>query len=284
MTGNDRARLNPGTTVGFVGAGRIGEPMVERLLTAGHHVRLYARRADIGARLSAAGAELVDTVAGIAASDVVVSCLYSDAQIIDVLPEAVAAMDPRTVLVSHTTGTPETLTRLDPRHAAVVDAPFSGTPETVRAGCLVVYAGGEPEHVATARRVMAAYADPVIATGPPGSALHVKLLNNLLFAAVSQVTLAGLEAGRKLGIEESALLEALAVGSGGSTAGRHIAARGGSEAFAAAVTPYLRKDLSACTSLAGVDWSALLATAHNGPLRLTEQPPPGTERLDEDHH
>ncbi|MER5184980.1 NAD(P)-binding domain-containing protein [Streptomyces sp. NPDC002896] len=266
-------------TIGFVGAGRIGEPMVERLLTVGHRVRCYARRPEVRQRLSKAGAQPVDVLSDIATSDVVVSCLYSDAQVLDVLPEVVGAMDTRTVLVSHTTGTPGTLARLDAfsgtGQVAVVDAPFSGTPETVRAGRLVVYAGGEPEHVATARRVVAAYADPVITTGTRGSALRVKLLNNLLFAAFSQLTLAGLEAGRRLGIEDSALLEALAAGSGGATAGRYIADRGGAEAFATAVTPFLRKDLAACTDIAaddGVDLSVLLAAARSGPMRLGDDP------------
>jgi 3-hydroxyisobutyrate dehydrogenase-like beta-hydroxyacid dehydrogenase len=246
--------------IGFVGAGHIGEPMVERLLAAGHRVRLYARRPEVRERLS--GAELVDRVGDLAACDVLVSCLYSDAQMLDVLPEAMGA---HTVLVSHTTGNPATLVRLGA--TAVVDAPFSGTADAVRAGRLTVYLGGEPAHVATARDIVSAYADPIITTGTRGSALRVKLLNNLLFAAITQVTLRGLEAGRAMGIEESALLEALAVSSGGSNAGRYIAARGGAERYVAAVTPFLRKDLAAASEM-DTDLSALLAAAYDGPMNL----------------
>jgi 3-hydroxyisobutyrate dehydrogenase-like beta-hydroxyacid dehydrogenase len=246
--------------IGFVGAGHIGEPMVERLLAAGHRVRLYARRPEVRERLS--GAELVDRVGDLAACDVLVSCLYSDAQMLDVLPEA---MGTHTVLVSHTTGNPATLVRLGA--TAVVDAPFSGTADAVRAGRLTVYLGGEPAHVSVAREVVSAYADPIITTGARGSALRVKLLNNLLFAAITQVTLRGLEAGRAMGIEESALLEALAVSSGGSNAGRYIAARGGTERYVAAVTPFLRKDLAAASEM-DTDLSALLAAAYDGPMNL----------------
>jgi 3-hydroxyisobutyrate dehydrogenase-like beta-hydroxyacid dehydrogenase len=250
--------------IGFVGAGHIGEPMVERLLAAGHRVRVYARRPEVRERLS--GAELVDRARDIADCDVVISCLYSDAQVLDVLPEVVEAMGPHTVLLSHTTGTPAALSSLSAT-AAIVDAPFSGTAEAVRAGTLTVYLGGEPSHVATAREVVSAYADPVITTGARGSALRVKLLNNLLFAAITQVTLRGLEAGRAMGIEESALLEALAVSSGGSTAGRYIAARGGSERYVEAVTPFLRKDLAAVSEV-DADLSELLAAAYDGPMNL----------------
>jgi 3-hydroxyisobutyrate dehydrogenase-like beta-hydroxyacid dehydrogenase len=155
-----------------------------------------------------------------------------------------------------------------------VDAAFSGTAEVVRAGRLTVYLGGEPSPVATAREVVSAYADTVITTGTQGSALRVKLLNNLLFGAIMQVTLRGLEAGRAMGIEESTLLEALAVSSGGSNAVRYIVARGGSERCVAAITPFLRKDLAACRDAASevdVDLSALLAVASDGPMNLRER-------------
>jgi 3-hydroxyisobutyrate dehydrogenase-like beta-hydroxyacid dehydrogenase len=250
-------------TIGFVGAGHIGEPMVARLLAAGHRVRLYARRPEVRERLS--GAEFVGQVRDIGTADVVVSCLYSDAQMLEVLPEVVAAMGRHTVLVSHTTGSPETLDCLG--DAAIVDAAFSGTAEAVRAGRLTVYLGGEPSHVDIARKVVGAYADPVITTGARGSALRVKLLNNLLFAAISQVTLRGLAAGRAMGIDEDALLAALDVSSGGSNASRYIAARGGTEPYIAAVAPFLRKDLTAASDL-DADLSELLAAAAEGPMNL----------------
>ena len=261
-------------TIGFVGAGTIGEPMVERLLAAGHTVRVYARRAAVRDRLGAAGADLVDRVRYVATGDAVVSCLYDDAQVLDVLPEVVREMAPGAVVVSHTTGRPETLSRLAPMgRAAIVDAAFSGTAEAVRAGRLTVYLGGEPEPVATAREIVGAYADPVLTTGSLGSALRVKLLNNLLFAAISQLTLRGLEAGRALGVEEETLLEALAVSSGGSTAAEYIAARGGPDRYVRRVVPYLRKDLAAARDAAaeaGIDLSALLTAAQEGPMNLGE--------------
>ncbi|MBE9373298.1 NAD(P)-dependent oxidoreductase [Saccharopolyspora sp. HNM0983] len=262
-------------TVGFVGAGKIGGRMVERLLAAGHRVRLYARRPEVRDRLAALGAENVERPRDLAGCDVVVSCLYSDEQVLDVLPGLVADLGPATVLVSHTTGRVETLSRLAERcpagDAAFVDAAFSGTAADVAAGRLTVFLGGRAEHVATAAGVVGAYADPVVTTGALGSALRVKLLNNLIFAAITQVTLRGLEAGRAMGIEESAVLEALSVGSGGSAAARHIAAHGGSGPYIDAVRPFLRKDLAACRDFAaalGIDLSALLAAACDGPLGL----------------
>ncbi|TDV56001.1 NAD(P)-dependent oxidoreductase [Actinophytocola oryzae] len=266
--------------VGFVGAGHVGAPMVERLLVAGHAVRLYARRAEVRDRLAAAGAEPVDHPRRLGACPVVVSCLYDDEQMLDVLPGVVRSLEPDAVLVSHTTGHPSTVELLAASgRASVVDAPFSGTAELVRTGRLTVYLGGKPGAVGVARRVVGAYANTVIDTGARGTALRTKLVNNLLFAAIAQVTLNGLAAGRALGIDEDTLLAALAVGSGGSTAAGHIAARGGAERFSAAVVPFLRKDLAACRDLAedtGADLSALFAVAHDGPMNVGEPVPEGS--------
>ncbi|MFJ9127740.1 NAD(P)-dependent oxidoreductase [Streptomyces sp. NPDC102340] len=274
-------------TIGFVGAGRIGEPMVERLLSAGHTVLVRARRPEVRGRLTALGAELVDGAGDFAACDAVVSCLYDDAQVLDVLPGVVETLGPGTVLLSHTTGAPATLDRLDAYapggKAAIVDAAFSGTAEAVRAGRLTVFLGGEPDHVEVARQIVPAYADPVVATGPRGSALRVKLLNNLLFAVISQVTLRGLAAGRAMGITEEALLQALAISSGGSTAGAYITARGGAERYTQSVAPFLAKDLAACRDTGGavgVDLSRLLAAAQDGPMDLAEIPTTARSRTE----
>ncbi len=259
-------------TIGFIGAGRIGEPMVERLLAAGHRVRPYARRPEVRDRLAAAGAEPVAEVRDIAEADVVINCLFSDEQITAMLPAVVGAMGSGTVLVSHTTGTPATLRSFaQDCVAAIVDAPFSGTADSVRAGELVVFLGGDPAHVSLARDVVRCYAGSIIETGALGSALHVKLINNLLFAAIAQLTLGATEAVAAQGITESTMLEALALSSGGSTAGRYISARGGAKSFAAAVEPFLRKDVDAVREAladSAADLSALLSAAYAGPMSL----------------
>ncbi|MEV5835252.1 hypothetical protein [Nocardia sp. NPDC052112] len=75
-----------------------------------------------------------------------------------------------------------------------------------------------------------------------------------------------------VGIEDSALLEALVVSADGN-AGRHIAAVGRPDQCAETVSPFLRKDLVACQQVAaeaGVDRSELLAIAYTGPMDLGE--------------
>ena len=69
-------------TVGFLGAGKLGEPMVQRLLGAGHDVMVYARREEARLRLESRGAALANSVTDLARrSDILIACLFSDAQL-----------------------------------------------------------------------------------------------------------------------------------------------------------------------------------------------------------
>ncbi|WP_201377530.1 NAD(P)-binding domain-containing protein, partial [Mycobacterium intracellulare] len=63
-------------TVGFLGAGQLGQPMVERLLGARHDVLVYARREEVRLRQESKGAAMADSVADLARrSDILIACL-----------------------------------------------------------------------------------------------------------------------------------------------------------------------------------------------------------------
>jgi 3-hydroxyisobutyrate dehydrogenase-like beta-hydroxyacid dehydrogenase len=266
------------TTIGFLGAGQLGEPMVRRLLGAGHSVLVFARRSDVRARLSDQGASLADSVADLAGrSDILISCLFSDVQLREtgLGPDGfIASAKPGAVFVSHTTGTLATLTDLSnssPSPPAIVDAPVSGTADHIAAGELTVLIGGEPDAVERVRPVLAAYADPIIATGELGTALDIKLINNMLFAANAQLVAAAVAVGQQLKVEPDALLQALSVCSGGSNAAGYAQRAGGVEAFVTKAAPFLRKDVGAAVAAAeqvGADLGFLRSVVETGPLPL----------------
>jgi len=268
-----------GQVVGFVGAGQMGEPMVVRLLAAGYRVQVYARRPEVRERLAAAGAVPVESIAATARdAGVVISCLFSDAQLLKVATGAdglLANADSSTVVVSHTTGTVSTLAKLAaqfPNGPALVDAPVSGGAHDIEAGTLTVLLGGPDDAVARAQPVLAAYADPVILTGGLGTALNLKLINNVLFAANAQLVAAAVELGKSLGVRDASLFEALAQCSGGSRAAGYVQSAGGVDRFAKVVAPFMRKDVAACIEAAadrGVELGQLQAVAQNGPLDLS---------------
>jgi 3-hydroxyisobutyrate dehydrogenase-like beta-hydroxyacid dehydrogenase len=265
-------------TVGFLGAGQLGEPMVERLLGAGHDVAVYARREEIRRRLEAKGAAIADSVADLArGSDVLISCLFSDAQLREsgVGPDGfIANAKQGAVFVSHTTGTLSTLEALRDSSASapvILDAPVSGTVENIDAGTLTVLLGGPIDAVASVTSILAAYADPVVATGALGNALAVKLINNLLFAANAQLFAAATQLGAQLGVEPSVLLSTLQVCSARSHAAEQAQRVGGMDRFTELAGPFLRKDIAACREAAaeaGVELGLLETAVSEGPLDL----------------
>ena len=212
-----------------------------------------------------------------AASDVLISCLFSDGQLLDAGggPDGIAAnARPGCVFVSHTTGTSATLRMLEKWSAGsltVCDAPVSGTAQDIERGDLTVLVGGPDEAVERVRPVVGAYARTVMATGELGSALAVKLVNNVLFAANAQLVAAALESGQSLGVKPELLLDALTVCSGDSVAAQHMRRLGGAARFAEAVSPFLSKDIEAALAAAddvGARLGLLERTATTGPLAL----------------
>jgi 3-hydroxyisobutyrate dehydrogenase-like beta-hydroxyacid dehydrogenase len=264
--------------VGFLGAGQLGEPMVERLTGAGHDVLVYARRSDVRDRLQAHGAAMAASVAEVArGSDVLISCLFSDAQLREtgLGPDGfIANAKPGAIFVSHTTGNLSTLEALRDGSATppvILDAPVSGTAEDIAAGKLTVLLGGPADAVAAVTPILAAYADPVVATGELGSALALKLINNLLFAANAQLLASATQLGTQLGIAPDVLLSTLQVCSANSHAVTHAHRIGGMDRFTELAEPFLRKDIEACREAAaeaGVDLGLLGTAVRDGPLAL----------------
>jgi 3-hydroxyisobutyrate dehydrogenase-like beta-hydroxyacid dehydrogenase len=267
--------------IGFLGVGQLGEPMVARLLAAGHDVAAYARRDDVRQRLTERGAAVADSVAELArGSDILIACLYSDAQLRETglgRDGFIANAKSGSVFVSHTTGTRATLEALQQSSdaaPAILDAPVSGTVENIDAGTLTVLIGGPEDAVAAVTPVLSAYADPVVPTGPLGTALAIKLVNNLLFAANAQMLAAATELGASLGVDRDALLSTLQVCSAGSRVADHAHRIGGMARFEELAGHFLRKDVAACREAAaesGVDLGLLGLVVGSGPLTLDSE-------------
>lgn len=261
-------------TVGFVGAGRMGAPMISRLVAAGHEVRALGRTAEKRAAVAELGAAPVADVSAVADADVVIVCVFTDDQVRELCLDGSlgTGMSAGSALVLHTTGSPRTAQAIAARcgHIDVVDAPVSGGPHDIAAGSVTLFAGGPAAAVARLAPVLGAYADPVLHAGETGSGQLVKLVNNTLFAAQIGAVAEGVRLGTRFGIAEGSLLNALTHGSAQSRVLNMIAAAGSAEAFISAVGEFIGKDVAVVrTTLAelGGDLGALdpMVTAATGP-------------------
>lgn len=254
--------------------------MVRRLVEAGEELHVYARRRDVLDECAALGTAVTsDVVEAVRGADVVVVCLYSDDQVRDlaVSPEGfLHAIRSGSLLITHTTGSPSMTRRLAEvgaeRGVRVVEAPVSGSADDVATGGLTVLLGGDPGDVDDAREVVAAYGDPILTTGPLGSALAVKLLNNALFAAHVQLAGEVERIATEFGVDMSEVAAAIQHSSGSSYAMGLVERSGSVHALAAAAGHFLAKDVAAVEDVAeelGIDLGVLGVVNRDGPLEFT---------------
>jgi 3-hydroxyisobutyrate dehydrogenase-like beta-hydroxyacid dehydrogenase len=234
--------------VGFVGAGRMGAPMVARLVGAGHQVRALGRTDEKCAALAALGATPVaSTLAVTEGADAVVICVFTDEQVRRICFDdgLAAALPTGSVLVLHTTGSPRTAQDIAGHTgAAVLDAPVSGGPHDIAAGRVTLFVGGPGDALERVRPALGSYGDPILHVGGLGAGQKVKLVNNTLFAAQIGLLAEAVKLGDSLGIDETALLQALPYGSGSSRALSGVAGRGSVSSFIAMTGPFVGKDIA----------------------------------------
>ena len=244
--------------IGFVGPGRMGRPMVDRLMAAGHDVSMLVRRQEARTAAEADGLTCVDTIAAAARdADVVIVVVLTDEQVRAVClgdDGALAAMKPGATLVQHTTSDPATAALLAEAGAAhgigVLDAALSGSPHDVAAGRLTLWVGGDEALLERTRPLLSAYASPVLFVGPAGHGQRVKLVNNALFVAQVGLAIDAVRLAGSLGLEEQAILAALQHGSGASRALGVVASLGSVDAVAARVADLMRKDVTVVRDVA----------------------------------
>jgi 2-hydroxy-3-oxopropionate reductase len=239
--------------VGFIGAGRMGRPMVGRLVDAGHQVRVLGRSDEKRSAIADLGAEAVDEItAACTDAEAVVLCVFTDEQVRQVClaDGLVAAMPAGSTLVLHTSGSPRTAEAVAERGVQVVDAPVSGGPRNAAAGALTLFVGGADEAVAAVRPVLSSYGDPILHVGPLGAGQKVKLVNNALFAAQIGLLSNAVELAARLGVAESALLTALPHGSAASRVLDIVAAGGSVASFIETAGEFVGKDIAVVRRIA----------------------------------
>ena len=120
--------------VAFIGVGKIGTPMAERLIAAGHNLVVYDKNRESAERLSGPNVEIADSAAAAAeACDIILTCLPGPAEFNDLLfgEDALeGALRRGSVLVDHTTNSPAVISsaaeRLEDADVSLIDAPVSG--------------------------------------------------------------------------------------------------------------------------------------------------------------
>jgi 3-hydroxyisobutyrate dehydrogenase-like beta-hydroxyacid dehydrogenase len=217
--------------IGFVGLGNLGQPMARALLSGGWDVAVLDTAPDKAQPCVEHGARAATTPLDLAGCAVVALAVPDDAAANAVLcgsdgtPGLLAALDRDAIVLIHSTILPDTARRLAERahdHGVdLLDAPVSGGADRALAGELTVMVGGEAAVLARARPVLETVGADVRHVGPPGAGAAVKLANQLMMFSALAGAHEALDLARAYGVDESAVLGAVASSTGDSWVSRH---------------------------------------------------------------
>ncbi len=208
--------------IGFIGLGKMGLPMVENLLAAGHEVKAFDLFPQNVAAAEEAGAAAADSIADAAKGvDAVISMVPEGKHVRAVYEgdEGVFAnADPETLLIDSSTIDVAT-SRVVSRQAVeagfdMVDAPVSGGVGGAVAATLTFMVGGSEKAFERASPFLEIMGGKIIHTGGPGNGQAAKICNNMLLAISMIGTSEAFALGRRLGLDDQTLFDVSSVSSG----------------------------------------------------------------------
>jgi 3-hydroxyisobutyrate dehydrogenase len=204
--------------VAFIGLGVMGFPMAGHLAKAGHDVAVFNRSPDKAQRWAAqhggvAAATIAEAVAG---RELVAMCVGNDADVRQVMAEALPALDPGSVVVDHTTASAKLAREMAAAAAeqgvAFLDAPVSGGQAGAENGQLAIMVGGDALAVAVARPVIGAYAKAIQHIGPAGAGQLTKMVNQICIAGVVQGLAEAMHFAKQAELDTGLVYEAISKG------------------------------------------------------------------------
>lgn len=203
--------------LGYVGLGVMGGRMAKRLMDAGHTVTGYNRTKSKGEWLVKAGMKWGDTPRAVAEAADVVFTMVANAKALKAVtggPDGLlAGLSPGKVYIEMSTVDPATCRELAAQTAEagarMVDAPVSGSVETLEAGKLSVMVGGEPEVFEKIKPILLDVGPKVTYVGGNGLAVTMKIATNLSLAVQMLAFSEGVLLAEKSGIEREIAVEVL---------------------------------------------------------------------------
>ena len=210
------------TKVGFIGLGKIGNPMARRLVAAGFEVHVFNRSRPAMDALAAAGAKAAGSAREVAEkSEVVLTALPTTETVDQVYGELAAVAREGQLFADHSTVAVAQSRRcaalLKAKGAAFLDAPVSGGPPGAEGGTLTVMAGGAQADFDRALPVFKAFGKNIRLCGPLGAGTAVKLVNQLLVGVHLNAIAEAAVLGASMGADPQVVLEVIGTSFGGST-------------------------------------------------------------------
>jgi 3-hydroxyisobutyrate dehydrogenase-like beta-hydroxyacid dehydrogenase len=199
-------------TVGIVGAGRMGLPIIGHLVRVGFRTLASDIDQKKKAEVEKRGATWQADLAG--KCDVILVCVGFDHEVSELLERG---LKPRAggVVAILSTVQPKTVQDLARKASGmhVIDSTVCRGGEAADKGTLLSFVGGPDEVVSRITPVLRAYSSDVVHTGGVGSAQVAKAVNNLILWACLVADHEGLALAQRFGLDVEKLRQALLMSS-----------------------------------------------------------------------
>jgi len=208
--------------LGFIGVGRMGDPMARNLLAAGFELTIYDTNDAAIAPLAAMGAQVAKSPTDVASAAEVVLVSLPTPDIVKKVSLEIASAPRMKILIDVSTTGPKVAAEIASALAAkgitAVDAPVSGGVGGARKGTLAVMLACPNSLVERVRPVLEPIGKIFFLGERPGSGQLMKLANNMLSAAALAVTSEVMVMGSKGGLDPLVMLDVINSGTGRNSA------------------------------------------------------------------
>jgi 3-hydroxyisobutyrate dehydrogenase len=214
--------------LGWIGIGRMGYAMAERLAKAGCDITVWNRTREKAEPLAKSGAKIAGALAELAACDIVFTMVAAGKDVKEVLfgPNGVTSggrapkivVDSTSISIEESAEIREKLGRLGARFLA---APVSGNAKVIRAGRLTVVASGPKDAFDTVAPYLGALGQGVSYVGEGELSRIAKICHNVMLGVVTQSLAEITVLAEKAGMKRHAFLDFLNKSVMGSTFTRY---------------------------------------------------------------
>ncbi len=211
-------------TVGFVGLGIMGRPMLRNLLKACYTVVAYGRTPSKLDSAVADGAQRGASNADVGArSSIVITMLPDGPEVEEVVLGAAGILSgakPRTLIIDMSSISPlvsqKVAAACEAKGVDFIDAPVSGGEPKAVDGTLAIMVGGKPEVFAKAESILKCLGSSVTLTGPVGAGNTTKLANQIMVACNIAAMGEALTLATRCGLNPEVVVNAVKAGLAGS--------------------------------------------------------------------
>jgi 3-hydroxyisobutyrate dehydrogenase len=237
--------------LGWIGIGRMGYAMAERLAKAGCDISVWNRTRAKAEPLAAHGAKIVDSLSELAACDIVFTMVSAGKDVKEVLfgPQGVTAKGKAPKIVVDSTSisleeSAEIRQLLGKQGVKLLAAPVSGNAKVIKAGKLTVVASGPKDAFDAVSPYFSAIGQGVSYVGDGELSRIAKICHNVMLGVVIQNLCEITVLAEKAGMKRHAFLDFLNKSVMGSTFTRYKAPGLVNLDFHVTFTPeLLRKDI-----------------------------------------